>query len=710
MGYSLPPDRNGKSMNNKTSNRLLSESSPYLQQHADNPVDWYPWGPEALTLAKETGKPILLSVGYSACHWCHVMAHESFEDEATAELMNKLFVNIKVDREERPDLDMIYQKAHQLLTQRPGGWPLTMFIDPQEQRPFFGGTYFPNEARYGMPAFTDLITRVATYFNDERDEIRNQGQQLVGVFARLEPNPPSGTLKLTGAPLQSVQQKIARDFDREYGGIGDAPKFPHPTTLDRILRHWRDSAHSDEPDIDALFMVTLSLTRMAEGGIYDQLGGGFCRYSVDRFWQIPHFEKMLYDNGPLLALYAQTYLATGEETFARIAAETADWIVADMQSADGGFYSSRDADSEGGEGLFYVWTPEEVQTLLADDQYEIFARHFGLNVGANFEGKWHLTVHDSLNVIAGDTGRTEAELTDVINAARTALLKARTQRIAPDRDEKQLTSWNALAIRGLAISGRALDRPDLVRAAQKAADFIDENLLRDGRLLASHKNGESKFAAYLDDHAFLLDALLELLQAQWNSRYMEFAITLADLLLEHFYDDEAGGFYFTADDHETLMHRLKPLADEAMPSGNGVAAFALQRLGFILGDTRYLDAAEKTLRFAWQAIDEYPHGHVSLITALEEYLHHPETIIMRGEKAEIGRWLTSAAKLYAPRRLIFAIPADTKNLPGALNERKALDGETIAYRCTGSQCSLPINSWEALATELSESAVEEPRK
>ena len=697
-------------MNNKTSNRLLSESSPYLQQHADNPVDWYPWGPEALTLAKETGKPILLSVGYSACHWCHVMAHESFEDEATAELMNKLFVNIKVDREERPDLDMIYQKAHQLLTQRPGGWPLTMFIDPQEQRPFFGGTYFPNEARYGMPAFTDLITRVATYFNDERDEIRSQGQQLVGVFARLEPNPPSGTLKLTGAPLQSVQQKIARDFDREYGGIGDAPKFPHPTTLDRILRHWRDSAHSDEPDIDALFMVTLSLTRMAEGGIYDQLGGGFCRYSVDRFWQIPHFEKMLYDNGPLLALYAQTYLATGEETFARIAAETADWIVADMQSADGGFYSSRDADSEGGEGLFYVWTPEEVQTLLADDQYEIFARHFGLNVGANFEGKWHLTVHDSLNVIAGDTGRTEAELTDVINAARTALLKARTQRIAPDRDEKQLTSWNALAIRGLAISGRALDRPDLVRAAQKAADFIDENLLRDGRLLASHKNGESKFAAYLDDHAFLLDALLELLQAQWNSRYMEFAITLADLLLEHFYDDEAGGFYFTADDHETLMHRLKPLADEAMPSGNGVAAFALQRLGFILGDTRYLDAAEKTLRFAWQAIDEYSHGHVSLITALEEYLHHPETIIMRGEKAEIGRWLTSAAKLYAPRRLIFAIPADTKNLPGALNERKALDGETIAYRCTGSQCSLPINSWEALATELSESAVEEPRK
>jgi uncharacterized protein YyaL (SSP411 family) len=703
MGYSAASVRNETYMSSESSNRLLSESSPYLQQHADNPVDWYPWGPEALQLAKDTNKPILLSVGYSACHWCHVMAHESFEDEATAALMNKLFVNIKVDREERPDLDMIYQKAHQLLTQRPGGWPLTMFIDPEEQRPFFGGTYFPNEARYGMPAFTDLITRVAAYFNDERDEIRGQGQQLVGVFARLEPNPPSGQLQLTDAPLQSAQQAIARDFDREYGGTGDSPKFPHPSTLDRILRHWRDSAHSDEPDIDALFMVTLSLTRMAEGGIYDQLGGGFCRYSVDRFWEIPHFEKMLYDNGPLLALYAQTYLATGEELFARTAAETADWIIADMQSPDGGFYSSRDADSEGHEGLFYVWTPDEVQKLLTKEQYEVFAPRFGLNVKANFEGKWHLTVHDSVKTLAEETGKTETGLTDTINAARATLLDARARRIAPDRDDKQLTSWNALAIRGLAISGKALDRPDLIRAAQKAADFIYENLLQDGRLLASHKAGQSKFAAYLDDHAFLLDALLELLQAQWNSRYMEFAITLADLLLEHFYDSEAGGFYFTADDHETLMHRLKPLADEAMPSGNGIAAFALQRLGFILGETRYLDAAEKTLRFAWRAMDEYPHGHVSLITALEEYLQHPETIIMRGEDEEISRWLTSAAKLYAPRRLIFAIPANAENLPGALSERKARDGETIAYRCIGSQCSLPINSWEALAIELSES-------
>jgi uncharacterized protein YyaL (SSP411 family) len=334
----------------------------------------------------------------------------------------------------------------------------------------------------------------------------------------------------------------------------------------------------------------------------------------------------------------------------------------------------------------------------------VFARHFGLNVAANFEGKWHLSVRESLKAIAEDTGKSETELTESINAGRVTLLNARARRVAPDRDDKQLTSWNALAIRGLAISGRALDRPDLVQAAQKGADFIAENLLRDGRLLASHKDGKSKFAAYLDDHAFLLDALLELLQAEWNSRYMELAITLADLLLEHFYDSEAGGFYFTADDHEALMHRLKPLADEAMPSGNGIAAFALQRLGFLLGETRYLDAVEKTLRFAWRAMDEYPHGHVSLITALEEYLHHPESIILRGEDAEIRRWLSSAAKLYAPRRMIFAIPADAEDLPGALSERKAKDDETIAYRCVGSQCSLSINSWEALAIELSESA------
>ncbi len=689
-------------MSHQSTNRLAKETSPYLLQHADNPVDWYPWGPEALQLAQEAGKPILLSIGYSACHWCHVMAHESFEDDATAALMNEYFVNIKVDREERPDIDKIYQTAHQLLTQRAGGWPLTMFINPDDQRPFFGGTYFPNVARYGMPSFTDLITRVADHFKAHKDDVESQGRQLVDIFSKLEPRSADDGLELSFEPLSSARQKIGQSFDMEYGGIGNAPKFPHPTTIDRLLRHWRSSAHSAKPDVDALFMVSLTLTRMAEGGIYDQLGGGFCRYSVDRYWQIPHFEKMLYDNGPLLALYAQAGLATGDAMYRRIANETADWILADMQSPNGGFYSTRDADSEGEEGLYYVWTPEEVQALLSGEQYEVFARHFGLDAEANFEEKWHLTVRETEKAIAEDRGTTEEAIAELINAARATLLEVRAKRVAPGRDEKQLTSWNALMIRGLAIAGLALGRNDLIESAGKSADFIRKNMMVNGRLLASFKDGQAKFPAYLDDHAFLLDALLELLQADWNNSYLGFAIELADLLLDHFYDPGKGGFFFTADDHETLMHRPKPLADEAVPSGNGIAAFALQRLGFLLGDTRYLDAAEKTLRNAWRAIDEYPHGHVSLLNALEEYLHHPEIIIIRGDAEEISRWRDSAAMIYAPRRLVFAIGSDTEGLPGSLAERKPVPDETIAYRCVGSHCSLPISSWQALAAELSE--------
>jgi len=684
----------------KPLNRLAGETSPYLLQHADNPVDWYPWSEEALVRARREDKPILLSVGYSACHWCHVMAHESFEDPATAGLMNELFVNIKVDREERPDIDRIYQTAHQLLTHRPGGWPLTMFLDPEDQRPFFGGTYFPNDSRHGLPGFRDLLVRVASFFRDKRAEVRGQGEQLAEIFTRLEP--PANGHALNAAPLEAARREILRTFDREFGGIGDAPKFPHPTSLDRLLRYWRSGAHGDEPDIDGLFMVTLTLTRMAEGGIYDQLGGGFCRYSVDRYWQIPHFEKMLYDNGPLLALYAQAALATGEALFARVANDTADWLLGDMQAPDGAFYSSRDADSEGEEGRYYVWSRDAVRSLLDDDQYAAVARYFGLDAEANFEGRWHLTVRESVESIATDAGKSVADTTALIDAARGRLLAARATRVPPGRDEKQLTSWNALAIRGLAIAGCALGRSELVDAAARAADFLRDNLVEDGRLLASYKDGRARFPAYLDDHAFLLDALLELLQARWDASHLQFAVHLAEQLLQHFYDAQAGGFYFTADDHESLMHRPKTLADEAMPSGNGIAAFALQRLGFLLGVPRYLDAAERTLRHSWAAIEQYPHGHVSLVTALEEYLAHPEIIIIRGPRIEIEKWRASAAGLYAPRRLVFAIPSDARDLPGALAERKPQGRDAVAYRCIGDTCSLPVTSWEALAAELRE--------
>jgi uncharacterized protein YyaL (SSP411 family) len=673
-------------------NRLAAESSPYLAQHADNPVDWYPWGDEAFEESRKTGKPILLSIGYSACHWCHVMAHESFEDEGIADVMNRLFVNIKVDREERPDVDKIYQTAHQLLTQRGGGWPLTMFLDGENHRPFFGGTYFPNDARHGMPAFPDLLAKVATYFNEQKEDVRAQGDQLLGIFKKLEPASSDQAATLNAIPLQTARDTFAQTFDRDFGGFGSAPKFPHATTIDRLLRHWRASANDVEPDLDALLMASLTLTRMADGGLFDHVGGGFCRYSVDRYWQIPHFEKMLYDNGPLLAMYAQAALATGETGFADTANETANWMLADMQAENGGFYSTRDADSEGAEGLYYLWTPEQAERLLGDD-YDVFAKRFGLNKEANFEGQWHLTVREP---IADDEARASIE------RAKKILLEERITRIAPGRDEKQLTSWNALAIRGLAIAGRALGRPELIEAAIQAVDFIFENLMADGRLLASYKDGKARFPAYLDDHAFLLDALLELLQSNWNTRHLGFAVQLADLMIEHFEDTEGGAFFFTANDHEKLIHRPKSLADEAVPSGNGVAAYALQRLGFLLGETQYLDTAERTLRGAWQAIEEYPHGHVSLLTALEEFLDHPEIIVIRGEAEEIARWRDSAAKLYAPRRLVFAIEADEAELPGALADRKPIEDETVAYKCVGTHCDLPVTTWEALAAELSE--------
>ncbi len=671
-------------------NRLAKETSPYLMQHADNPVDWYPWGDEAFALARETGKPILLSVGYSACHWCHVMAHESFEDESTAALMNELFINVKVDREERPDVDKIYQVAHQLITQRPGGWPLTMFLDGDDQRPFFGGTYFPKEARHGMPPFGELLKKVAAHYAANREDVRTQGEHMLEVFRQLDPAPAEAGTELSREPLAAVRESLAQNFDREHGGFGRAPKFPHPTTVDRLLRHWRGTAAATEPDVEALYMAALTLARMAEGGLFDHVGGGFYRYCVDQYWQIPHFEKMLYDNGPLLATYAQAAIATGDKLFAYAANATANWMLADMRDANGGFYATRDADSEGHEGLYYLWEPDEVKELLGDD-YEVFAQRFGLDQAANFEGRWHLTVRQQLSDDDAES----------IERARRILLKRRAQRVAPARDEKQLTAWNALAIRGLAIAGRALERPDLVAAAAGAVDFIRSHLVQDGRLLASYKDGEARFSAYLDDHAFLLDALLELLQSRWDAEHLAFAQELAELLLEHFEDRDSGGFWFTADDHEQLIHRSKPFADEAIPSGNGVAALALQRLGFLLGETRYLDAAERTLRAAWRALDEYPHGHVTLLAALEEYTEHTEIVVIRGPESDFSNWRDSAAKVYAPGRLVFAIPADATGLPGALAERAPIDGETVAYRCLGTHCELPVTTWEALAAQLS---------
>jgi uncharacterized protein YyaL (SSP411 family) len=679
-------------------NHLADETSPYLLQHAENPVDWFPWGEEALSKAVRENKPILLSIGYSACHWCHVMAHESFEDMSTAALMNDLFVNIKVDREERPDLDKIYQIAQQLLTHGSGGWPLTMFLTPGDQQPFFGGTYFPKEPRFGMPAFREILARVAQYFREQGSQIAAQNEQLQAALSNLAP-PTLPGVELDASPLAAARGALERSFDSEFGGFTGAPKFPHPTSIERCLRQWHATSRSADPDLKALYMATLTLTRMAQGGLYDQLGGGFARYSVDGAWMIPHFEKMLYDNAQLLCEYARAALATGETLFARAAGATADWTLRDMHSAEGGFFSSLDADSQGVEGKFYVWNRAEVSSLLTAPEYAAFAAHFGLNREANFEGEWHLHTVASAEAIALELSDSVPAIQSRIETARAKLLSARNLRVWPARDEKILTAWNALMIKGLAVASRVLQRADLADAATGAVDFVRRHLWRDGRLLATYKDGRAHLPAYLDDYAFLIDGLLELLQARWRSSDLDFARQLADVLLAQFEDQDGGGFYFTATDHESLILRSKGYADESLPSGNGVAAVALYRLGILLGQTSYLDAAQRTLRAAWPAIQDYPQAHMSLINCLEDWLAPLEILIIRGAAASAGQWARELGALYAPTRMIFAIPDDAADLPAAL-AAKAAAQDTLAYLCSGMTCSAPLTSLQEAARAL----------
>ena len=680
-------------------NRLSAETSPYLQQHAHNPVDWYAWGSAAFEHARAENKPIHLSIGYSACHWCHVLSEESFEDEATAALLNRLFVNIKVDREERPDIDRIYQIAQQLLTQRSGGWPLTMFLTPDDQRPFFGGTYFPKEARYGLPAFKDLLGRVAEYYHEHESELRGQNAALTEAFASLDPPPARAGLDISAAPLQSGREQLARSFDNRHGGFGPAPKFPHPKTLERLLRDWRASAQQPEPDLHALYMATLTLRRMGEGGINDQLGGGFSRYSVDATWTIPHFEKMLYDNGALLAVYADAAVATSDVFYADVATRIAEWTIREMQSPEGGYYSSLDADSEGHEGKFYVWDREAVHASLSKDEWAVFAPRYGLDRPPNFEGRWHLFVAQPLEQIASELVCGQAEVAALLAAARSELLEIRGARIWPGRDEKILTSWNGLMIRGMASAARALGRDEFAQSATRALDFIRHTLWRNGRLLATYKDGKAHLNAYLDDYVFLADAILELQQTRFRAAELQFARELLDVVLDHFADPAGGGFFFTSDDHETLIHRSKSFSDEATPAGNAIAVFALQRMGYLLADIRYLTAAERALRAAWASMEKHPHGHTSMLTALEEHLNPPESIILRGESAQIETWRRELAKLYAPRRMILAIPSDVAQLPPALAD-KAPRGSAVAYVCQGRTCSAPIEDLGELVKRL----------
>jgi uncharacterized protein YyaL (SSP411 family) len=655
-------------------NRLAQETSPYLQQHADNPVDWYPWGEEALRLAREQDKPILLSVGYSACHWCHVMAHESFEDPAVAAEMNRLYVNIKVDREERPDLDQIYQTAHHMLARRNGGWPLTMFLMP-DGTPFFGGTYFPKMPRYNMPGFLDLLPRIAQAYHHQRDEIAKQNESLMAALASTVPVAGNAG-DFDRAPLTAALREYEQVFDREHGGIGHAPKFPHPFELAFCLRR-----HALDGDTAGLEIAHTTLTHMAEGGIYDHLGGGFARYAVDETWTIPHFEKMLYDNGPLLALYSDAWLVTQAPRYKSVCEETAAWVIREMQAPEGGYYSSFDADSEHVEGKFYVWVPDEVKALLTPDEYAAVAPHYGLDAAPNFEGEhWHLRVTQPY---AGDPA--------VLASARAKLLAVRNQRIWPGRDDKILTSWNALMIKGMARAARVFDQPAWLASAQRALDFIRGTLWKDGRLLATYKDGKAHLNAYLDDYAFLLDALLELMQGEFRAGDLAFAQALADRLLDQFEDKAQGGFFFTSHDHEKLIHRNKPGFDNATPSGNGIAAFALQRLGHLIGEPRYVEAAERALRLFYGALQRQPSAFVSLLTALEETLTPPRVLVLRGDAGELRTWQRALAMHYRPDLLSIALPSEQRDLPHMLDKPAPAQGVN-AWLCQGVSCLPPATN------------------
>ncbi len=673
----------------------MQETSPYLQQHADNPVDWYAWHPETLQLARAQDKPILLSIGYSACHWCHVMAHESFEDAEVAAVMNALFINIKVDREERPDLDQIYQSAHHLLTQRSGGWPLTMFLSP-DGTPFFGGTYFPKQARYNLPAFPDLLKRVAQVYVESRTELDEQRNRLLLALSDMHPRPLGNTITLNGTPLSLAVQQLGASFDALHGGFGNEPKFLHPAELGLLLR----SSHVNH-DAHALHMVQFTLQKMAQGGLYDQLGGGFCRYSVDERWDIPHFEKMLYDNGLLLGLYCDVWQASQESSFTAIVEQTIAWVLREMQSPEGGYYSSLDADSEHEEGKFYVWQRDQVKQLLSDAEYAVAAPYYGLDGYPNFEPHgWNLRISTTLAEIAQHLTISAQQTQQTLHAAQKKLFSAREQRIRPGRDEKILGAWNGLMIAGMARSARVFQRVDWLHSAQRAMDFVRGTLWRDGRLLATYKDDKAHLNAYLDDYAFLLNALIELLQTEFRNVDLDFAMQLADTLLARFEDKQDGGFFFTSHDHETLIQRNKIGQDNATPSGNGIAAQALQQLAILTGKQEYAAAAQRCLELFFPVMQHGAQYHCSLCTALAMHLHPENLLVLRGRPDETAAWQQSLQKYYLPNLITIVLPEHSLDLPDVLD--KPLRDKTSAWLCQGTQCLAPITDLELLLKQLTQ--------
>ncbi|MFN8524103.1 MAG: thioredoxin domain-containing protein [Chloroflexota bacterium] len=675
-------------------NRLAQETSPYLLQHANNPVDWYPWGEEALARAEAEDRPILLSIGYSACHWCHVMEHESFENPEIAALMNQLFVNIKVDREERPDLDSIYMTAVQALTNH-GGWPMTVFLTPQRV-PFYGGTYFPPEDRGHMPGFPRVLLSIAEAYRSRRAEVDTQADRIAELLRREIVPPSSGDLTLT--LLEQVPANLLPSFDRVEGGLAGAPKFPQAMSLEYLLRAYARSGNAEVLDI-----VALTLRKMAGGGIYDQLGGGFHRYSVDHLWLVPHFEKMLYDNALLARVYLHAYLVTREPLFRRVVEETLEYVRREMTHPSGGFFSTQDADSEGEEGRFFVWSPAETEAALGAEDAALFGAAFDVTPSGNFEGHSILHVVSEPEWLAADRGMPIEQVQATLERCRRALFEAREGRVHPGRDEKVLTAWNGMMCRAFAEAGRALDRADWIDVAVKNVDFVLRELRVGTRLLRTWKDGEARLNGYLEDYANTVDALISVYEATFLPRWLEEARSVADVLLEQFSDERGGAFYDTGRDHERLITRPKDIFDNATPSGSAVAAEALLRLALQTGEVRYRVAAEGVLRALAPIAARHPASFGRLLCALDTHLGPVAEIAIVGGSVEpeTGELIAAAFQRFLPRKVVAGVAADGSAAGTPLLEGRARGLERpVAYVCEGYVCQAPVSGGAALAAQL----------
>ncbi|MEM7198744.1 MAG: thioredoxin domain-containing protein [Planctomycetota bacterium] len=677
-------------------NRLAQETSPYLLQHQHNPVDWYPWGEEALARAKEEDKPIFLSIGYSACHWCHVMERESFESPEIAALLNEKFVNIKVDREERPDLDDIYMTAVVAMTGR-GGWPMSVFMTP-ELVPFFGGTYFPPEDGRGMPGFKRVIDHIDRLWTEDRDRVDQATRDMQRVLAeQLQPEPQPGEPKHEHAD-RAAAMSLQR-YDPEHGGFGQlprfAPKFPHASELSLLLRHW---ARTD--DAQSLEIVNSTLQHMLRGGIYDQLGGGFHRYSTDREWLVPHFEKMLYDNAQLVRTLLEAHLATGEQDYARIARETLDYLLREMQDEAGGFYSTQDADSEGVEGKFFVWDKAEIDAVAGDDAAAASLR-WGVSEAGNWEGHNVLHVARSVESVAGELGQSVAEVEAALERARVALLARRETRIKPGTDDKVLAAWNGLAIAAFAVGHQVLDEPRYLDAARRAADFVLTQLRRDGRLLRTWRQGEARLDAYLEDYAFVAEALLVLFESDGDPRWLKEAKGMLDIMREHFRDPDDGALFFTADDHEKLVTRNKSISESSVPSGQAMAAIAFLRGGLLLGEPELEELGVGVLRAYHQVLESQPIAAPTLLLAVELHLGDPREVVVAASAPDGGvddprarEFLARAWQAFPPHRVVALLHdgnrAALTELAEVYEGKDAVDGKAAAYVCRRGVCEAPI--------------------